>query len=113
MEVGDPGVHTLPAAGVVVMVLRQNLDSVTTLHPLMEELIVKAHLLNPLTVTLKNVQWMAVGDPGAPSLPAASLVVEEIRREPDSVTTQPLLMVGRSVQEHPIRQKDATLKPVQ
>ena len=39
MEVGDPGVHTLPAAGVVVMVLRQNLDSATTLHPLMEELI--------------------------------------------------------------------------
>ena len=39
MEVGDPGVHTLPAAGLVVMVLRQNLDSATTLHPLMEELI--------------------------------------------------------------------------
>ena len=39
MEVGDLGVPILPAAGLVVMVLRQNLDSATTLHPLMEELI--------------------------------------------------------------------------
>ena len=113
MEVGDLGVPTLPAAGLVVMVLRQNLDSATTLHLLMEDLIVKDNLLNPLSVTLKNVQWMEVGVPGAPILHAARPVVEGRRREPDSAITQPLLMLGRSVQEHPIRQKDATLKPVQ
>ena len=39
MEVGDLGVLTLPAAGLVEEALRQNLDSATTLHPLMEELI--------------------------------------------------------------------------
>ena len=39
MEVGDLGVPTLPAAGLVEEALRQNLDCATTLHPLMEELI--------------------------------------------------------------------------
>ena len=112
MEVGGPGVHTLLAARLVEEALRQNLDSVTTLHPLMEDLIVKDHHLNPLSVTLKIVQWMEAGGPGAPILHAARPVVEVRRREPESVTTQPLLMAGRSVQEHPIRQKAATLRSV-
>ena len=60
-----------------------------------------------------NVQQMEVGELGAPILHAARRVVEEKRKVPDSVTTQPLLMVGRSVQDHPIRQRAATLKPVQ
>ena len=46
---------------------------------------------------------MEVGDPGAPILHAAGHVEGERRREPDSVTTQPLLMEGQSVQENPIK----------
>ena len=46
---------------------------------------------------------MEVGDLGVPTLPAAGLVVEGRRKEPDSVTTQPLLMAGLSVQDHPVR----------
>ena len=52
---------------------------------------------------LVQVQWMEVGDPGVPTLPAAGLVVEGRRKEPDSVTTHYLLMAGLSVQDHPIR----------
>ena len=103
MEVGGPGVPMIPAAGLVVVVQRKNLDSATTLHPLMEDLIVKDHHLNPLSVTLKIVQWMEAGGPGAPILHAARPVVEVRRREPDSVTTQPLLTAGKSVQDLPIR----------
>ena len=103
MEVGDLGVPTLPAAGLVVMVLRKNLDSATTLHLLMEDLIVKDNLLNPLSVTLKNVRWMEVGELGALILYAATLAVKGRRREPDSATTQPLLMAELSVQDLPIK----------
>ena len=46
---------------------------------------------------------MEVGELGVPTLPAAGLVVEGRRKEPDSVTTQPLLMAGQSVQDGPIR----------
>ena len=46
---------------------------------------------------------MEVGVPGVHILNAARLVVEEIRREQDNVTTQHLYMEGLSVQENLIR----------
>ena len=112
MEVGGPGVHTLPAAGLVVVVLRQNLDSAITLHPLMEDLIVKDHLLNPLSVALKLVQWTEVGDLGVPTLPAAGLVVEALRQNLDSVTTLPHQTEGSGVQDHLLKDQIVTLEPV-
>ena len=56
MEVGDPGVHTLPAASLVVEALSQNLDSATTQRKPMEELIVWDHPLKIQTATLNRVQ---------------------------------------------------------
>ena len=55
MEVGGPGVHTLPAASLVVEALRQNLDSATTQRKQMEELIVWENPLKNQTVTLRLV----------------------------------------------------------
>ena len=53
---------------------------------------------------------MEVGGPGAPTLPAARLVVEGRRREPDSVTTLPHQTEGPGVQDHLLKDRTVTLK---
>ena len=103
MEVGELGVPTLPAAGLVVEGRRKEPDSVTTQPLLMAGQSVQDLQVTKKAATLKLVQWMEVGDLGVPILHAPRLVVEDIRREPGSAATQPLLMAGQSVQDGPIR----------
>ena len=103
MEAGDPGVLILNAARLVVEDIRREPESAITQHLYMEEPSVQDHPIRQKAATLKPVQWMEVGDPGVHTLPAARLVVGDIRREPDSAITQHLYMEGLSVQDHPIR----------
>ena len=96
MVVGGPGVPTLPAAGLVVVVQRQNLDSAIILPHQTEGSGVQDHLLKDQTVTNKIVPDMENGDPGEVGPPAPRLAETERRQEQDSVTThaQPMEEIG-------------------
>ena len=103
MEAGGPGAPTHHAARRVVEGRRREPDSAATQPHLMAGQSVQDLQVTKKAATLKLVQWMEVGDLGVPILHAPRLVVEDIRREPGSVITQPLLMAGQSVQDGPIR----------
>ena len=88
MEVGGPGVPTLPAAGLVEEAPRQNLDSATILPHQMEGPGVQDHLLKDRTVNLKLAPETEGGDPGEVGPPAPGLAMMERRQEQDSATTR-------------------------
>ena len=88
MVVGGPGVPTLPAAGLVVVVQRQNLDSAIILPHQTEGSGVQDHLLKDQTVTNKIVPDMENGDPGEVGPPAPRLAIKDGRQEQDSATTR-------------------------
>ena len=87
MEVGELGAPILPAAGLVVVVLRQNIEAATILPHQTEGSGVQDHLLKDQTVTNKIVPDMENGDPGEVGPPAPRLAETERRQEQDSVTT--------------------------
>ena len=70
------------------------------------------HPLKIQTATLNHVQWMEVGGPGVPTLPAASLVVEALRQNLDSATTQRKPMEELIVWDHPLKIQTVTLRLV-
>ena len=107
MEVGGPGVPTLPAAGLVEEAPRQNLDSATILPHQMEGPGVQDHLLKDQTVTLKVAPETEGGDPGEVGPPAPGLAGTERRQEQDSATTRIQPMEEPGVLDLPIKLQDA------
>ena len=106
---GDPGGHGAGAARPAGTELREGRGAATTrgLEP------AAGRTPRPGIVRhSRSVQLMEVGEPGAPILPAAKLVVEGKGGEPDSATTLPHLMAGQSVRESPVRQRAATPRSV-
>ena len=88
MEDGVPGAHILNATRFVVEEIRREPDSAITQSLLMAGRSVQALPIRQKNATLNRVQWMEVGGPGVHTLPAASLVVEALRQNLDSATTQ-------------------------
>ena len=99
MEVGGPGVPTLPAARSVVAALKEDPDSVTTHAQPMVANCAQGFPMNMPVATLTRVLDMEAGDPGEVGPPAPQLAAKERRQEQDYATTPPLPLEEPSAQD--------------